>query len=102
MFQQADHGLVRFSAASEPSEKQPLAPGLGLKFLRDGQDSANLVAMFGIDGQPDDWNFFSNEWKNWIKKPDGSFALGLVAAKFATATNIIQAVGLSDWGLIDQ
>jgi hypothetical protein len=45
-----DNGLVRLSSAAAPSESQPLAPGMGLKFLRDGQDSANLVAMFGVDG----------------------------------------------------
>ena len=50
MFQKADLGIVRFSAAAEPTNTQPLAPGMGLKFLRDGQDSANLVSMFSVDG----------------------------------------------------
>ena len=62
MFEKADYGLIRFSSAIEPTKSSPLAPGMGLKFLRDGLDSANLVAMWSVDGQPDDWNFFSNEW----------------------------------------
>ena len=101
MFKQADEGIIRFSAAVEPSNKQPLAPGLGLKFLRDGQDSANLVSMYSVDGQPGDWNFFSNEFKNWIKAPAGG-ATKLLAGKFATATDLIQTVGLSNWGMVDQ
>ena len=54
IFQGADHGLIRLSSAAEPSSSQPLAPGMSLKFLRDGVDSANLVSMFSVNGQPDD------------------------------------------------
>jgi hypothetical protein len=53
IFKGANYGLVRFSSAAQPSVKkggQPLAPGLGLKFLRDGMDSSNLVAMFSVEG----------------------------------------------------
>lgn len=74
---------------------------MGLKFLRDGQDSANLVAMFGVDGQPNDWNFFSNEFKNWIAYPTGT-ATKTLAYKFSEATDLIQAVGVSNWGMVDQ
>lgn len=62
IFEGADHGIVRLSSAAEPTAdgKQPLAPGLGLKFLRDNVDSANLVAMWSVNGNPaGDWNFFS-------------------------------------------
>jgi hypothetical protein len=38
---------------------------MGLKFLRDGVDSANLVAMYSVDGQ-DTFNFFANDFKNHI------------------------------------
>jgi hypothetical protein len=52
IFKGASHGIVRLSSAAEPSltGSQPLAPGIGLKFLRDGMDSSNLVAMFSVDG----------------------------------------------------
>jgi len=97
VFKGAQHGLVRLSLALEPdTEELNTAPGMGLKFLRDGVDSANLVAMYSVDGQ-ESWNFFKNDFSNHI--PEISFAkkatLGL---KFATATRNIRQVGISDWG----
>lgn len=89
LFKGADNGIIRFSSAVKPDEtSQPLAPGMGLKFLRDQKDSANLVAMYSTDGQPDDWNFFSKNWSNWIPTPSGG-ATKALAAKFATATDMI-------------
>jgi len=36
IFKGADNGIIRFSSAVKPDEtSQPLAPGMGLKFLRD-------------------------------------------------------------------
>jgi len=69
------------------------APGIGVKFLRDGIDSANFVAMYSVDGQQG-WNFFKNDLLNHI--PKASLALLPVAEKFATFTHYIQEVGLSD------
>jgi len=50
IFEGADYGIVRFSAASKPDPKSNFTPGLGLKFLRDGKNSVNLVAMNSVDG----------------------------------------------------
>jgi hypothetical protein len=50
IFKGADQGLIRFSSAATPTKTQPMVPGFGLKFLRDGKDSANLVAMYSVDG----------------------------------------------------
>ena len=58
ILQGADYGIVRFGCPLIPNSLQTLTPGLGLKFLRDGMDSANLVAMYHVDGQPGEWNFF--------------------------------------------
>jgi hypothetical protein len=69
---------------------------MGLKFVRDGQDSANLVAMYGVDGQPNNWNFFGNDFTNHISGAH-SAALKVLSAWFATATNHIQQVGLKDF-----
>ena len=51
IFKGADYGIVRHSTATayNPAVKL-LKPGLGLKFLRDGVDSANLVSMYSVDG----------------------------------------------------
>merc|ERR1719228_1602409 len=62
IFEGATQGIVRFSLAKEPSNtSNSTAPGMGLKFLRDGKDSANLVAMYSVNGQ-DSWNFFKNDF----------------------------------------
>jgi len=97
IFKGAQHGLVRLSLALEPdTEKLNTAPGMGLKFLRDGVDSANLVAMYSVDGQ-ESWNFFKNDFSNHI--PDISFGKkATLGVKFATATRNIRQVGISDWG----
>ena len=95
LFQGASNGIVRISLAAEPSaDVLNTAPGLGLKFLRDGVESANLVAMYGVDGQ-ESWNVFANDWSNHI--PPATGPLVALGAKFATATPYIQQVGLSDW-----
>jgi len=96
VFAGADTGVIRLSCAAKPSKHfQPLAPGMGLKFLRDGIDSASLVSMYSVNGQ-DSWNFFHNDFSNHIG-PVESLKLKALGAKFATATDYIQAVGLSDW-----
>jgi len=73
---------------------------LGIKILRDDVDSANTVAMFGVNGF-DSWNFFERDAANHIGAA-GGVALTLVAKKFSTATPYIQTVGLSEWAEIDQ
>ena len=53
------HFQVRFSLALEPnSASRNTVPGMGLKFLRDGRDSANLVAMYSGRGIFDVHNIF--------------------------------------------
>ena len=51
MFKGSDYGLIRHSTASPYNkDTKHIAPGLGLKLLRDGVDSANLVSMYSVDG----------------------------------------------------
>jgi len=96
IFEGAGQGIARFSLAKEPSpDSRATAPGMGLKFLRDGMDSANLVAMFSVDGQ-DGWNFFQNDFWNHIGP--GGLELVPLEIKFSEATNYISEVALSDWG----
>jgi hypothetical protein len=83
IFKGAKYGLIRLSSAAKPSDSKinPLAnalgPGMGLKFLRDGMDSANLVSMYSVDGQPGDWNFFSNSFSNHVKDATGIQTIAL-------------------------
>lgn len=62
MFRGAKEGVMRISETTEtvPQEAKT-APGAGFKFPRDGMYSANIVAMFSLDGQ-DSFNFFKNRW----------------------------------------
>lgn len=94
LFEGATQGIVRFSSAAQAKEDRGLAPGLGLKMLRDGIDSGNLVAMFGVNGQPE-WNFFEHDFTTWIGAGE-STKLKVLSCKFATATKHIQNVGMSD------
>ena len=57
----ANNGLLRLSSAVDPgTDNSELAPGMGLKFLRNGIPSANLVSMYSVNGNPKgDTNFFS-------------------------------------------
>lgn len=90
IFKGANSGIVRLSSAAQPVVGgQPLAPGMGLKFLRDGGDSANLVAMYSVNGTPDDWNFFSKNFWTKIGPAEGA-ALNALAAKFAKETPFVQ------------
>lgn len=54
IFEGAEHGYIRMSCAAEPNTDKPASgnfiPGMGLKFLRDGIHSANLVAMYSVNG----------------------------------------------------
>ena len=49
MFRGADYGIMRMSLATEPSDNN-LVPGIGLKFLRSGVESANVVVMNSVEG----------------------------------------------------
>ena len=94
MFSGSSRGWVRLALASEPSPHQLLTrPGLGLKLLRDGRDSANLVAMFSVDGQQS-WNFFKNNFTTHYI-PSGDPVLIHLAVKFSEATNFIFQVNPS-------
>lgn len=91
----ADFGIIRLSCAKEPDPKEnPInnfTPGFGLKFLRDGMPSANIIAMYSVNGQYS-WNFFSKEFSNQIPEPEG-FALKALGKKFSSATPYIGTLG---------
>ena len=62
VFKGAKHGIARLSHAqyADNSSRTLPAPGMGLKFLRSGHDSANLLAMFSVAGQE------KLRWKNMV------------------------------------
>merc|ERR1712126_410983 len=96
IFKGASNGYARLSVAKEPvSTVQETAPGMGLKFLRDGMHSANLVAMYSVNGQ-ESWNFFKNDFTTHIGP--GGLELLPLQVKFSEATNYVQYSALSNWG----
>ena len=51
MFRGADTGFARLSLAAPIDTRSPnMRPGMGVKLLRDGVDSANFVCMYSVDG----------------------------------------------------
>ena len=88
IFKGADYGYIRLSSASRVNTKTPsMTPGMGVKFLRDGVDSANFVAMNSVDGQKD-LNFFAKDWSNHIPAST-NWTLIPLALRFRTATPYI-------------
>jgi len=98
IFQGASFGIVRISTFREPTptSTNPLF-GMGLKFLRDGVDSANLLAIYGADGQKS-WNVLKNSWTTHIPPPTNLKPFHLEVATFAAgASPHTVQVGISDW-----
>ena len=101
IFKGADSGYVRMSTAM-PVDKNThkITPGMGLKLLRDGVDSANLFAMFSMDGK-DSFNFFEHDWSNHAPEPHDETLIPL-EIQFKTLTEYTQTVGLSDMATYTQ
>ncbi|HYE00055.1 MAG TPA: hypothetical protein VEH84_11780 [Alphaproteobacteria bacterium] len=69
LFRGAECGLIRLSLTGAP-EKRGVAPGLALKLFVDGRPSANMSALFRLDGQGADHNYFANEFSNIVPESD--------------------------------
>lgn len=99
----AKHGFIRASSAAAPSTSSGWTPGVGVKFLRDGERSVNFVAMPSLDGQKcsgNDKNFFEKSFQNHIAATS-NFALKLIQKKFWQASSCPLMVGLSDFAKMD-
>lgn len=68
VFQGFDCGLIRLSITYKPTRRKAFAPGLALKVLRDGVPSANISALYALNGQEDDYNFFKNPLSNIVPR----------------------------------
>jgi len=58
--------IVRLSLAGKPGS---FSPGFAIKFLIDGQTSANLIGMVSLEGQGNCYNFFQNQLKTSVALP---------------------------------
>ena len=72
-----------------------MIPGVGIKFLRDGVDSGNFVAMESLNIQ-EGFNYFELDFSNHLIVPN-NIPMMLGSWKFATASANVKTIGLSDF-----
>ncbi len=82
IFQSGALGLARLSIAS-PSTSNYI-PGMALKLMINGEASTNLVAMYSLDGQGSDRDFFAHSFSTVVALPK-SRVLKIGAALFRKA-----------------
>ena len=101
--------IGRLSLAKEPvtSKSTPegahdnFAPGIALKCFRSGKDSANMIAMYSVEGQKS-WNFFKNNFTNHIPEEANTFMMKKVAETFSKATPYVATLGTTKAASIDE
>lgn len=71
VFEGSECALLRLSLTYKVAGGKPVAPGLALKILRDGNPSANVSALVSLNGQKRDWNFFKYPMSNVVPPGDG-------------------------------
>jgi len=88
-------GLLRMGPANDYTQTAlyKFTPGMGFKFFRTGQESANWVSLYTLDGQ-DSYNFFYNNQSNHIPGTSNP-AIYALQAKFEQGSGCAQQVGLS-------
>lgn len=100
VFKGADCGLLRLSLTYRPTKKRDVAPGLALKVLRDKVPSANISALYTLEGQGKDYNFFKNPLSNIV--PIGSdIGLKLVHSIFKRVSDYPEQLGAKDMAVFD-
>jgi hypothetical protein len=67
LFRSGGVGLVRLSLATPLTT--PYVPGMGLKIFVDQGSSINFQALYSLDGQGDNHNFFAHKLSTAIPKP---------------------------------
>ena len=102
IFKGAKNGIMRFSETTrtDPS-KAMTAPGFGLKFLRDGMDSANTVPMVSLDGQPS-FNYFKNRYQNHPGELENECARETLGKKLAEVSDHIGNMSVKHWCTHDE
>ena len=93
LFEKADSMLIRLSLATDPGKgKNAIVPGASFKLFRDAAESANFVAMWGLNAQ-ESYNFFANDFSNHVSIKG---APGILVNKFGTASTWASHIGISN------
>lgn len=102
IFRGATHGILRVSETVRTNpEVAQTSPGFGIKFLRDGMDSADTVTMFSFDGQSS-YNYFKNRWSTHLNEPLNECARQTIGKKLAETTDHIGAMSVMNWAFHDE
>ncbi len=101
IFSGADCALLRLSITYNPKDSKPLAPGLALKVLRDGVPSANVSALYTLEGQDRDFNFMKNPLSNIVPMGD-SIGTKLIHRLFKRVTSYPEQLKLSDMAKVNE
>ena len=100
-FNGSDCGLLRLSLTYKPTKKRSFAPGLALKIFRDGRPSANVSALYKLDGQGNDYDFFKYPLSNIV--PMGlTTPLKIVHKVFSRVSDYPEEILLDHLGDYDQ
>ena len=102
IFKGSDCSLIRLSLTYAPNKKKDdaVAPGLAFKVLRDGVPSANVSALYTLQGQEFNYNFFANPLSNIIPVGD-DWKLAVVSRIFESVTDYPEQLGVLDMASID-
>lgn len=101
IFEGSDCGLLRLSLTYKPTKKRAFAPGLALKLFRDGMPSANVSALYKLDGQGNDYDFFKNPLSNIV--PLGlTTPLKIVHKIFSRVSDYPEEILVDHLGDVDQ
>jgi hypothetical protein len=97
---QGASGLVRLSVTGDPS-KRGFAPGLALKLLADGRNSANFSALYTLTGQGQDYNFFAHPLSNIVPVVN-DLGPKFINGIFRRVTRYPTKLSLQDFGMFDR
>lgn len=105
LFKGSDYGFARLSWAKSVDLKSahPWLPGVAFKLLRDGQKSANFMAMTSLLGVNTP-NFFANDVTNHVPdlSPNADGLILKLKGAFEKASKWPVFLGLSDMSRYDQ
>jgi len=100
------YGLIRMGPATDPYSSgsgRDLVPGIGVKFLRTGVNSANFMLLHSLEPLPENnFNFFAETMSNHIPAEANSLQLKLMVQKFCQTGHCLSKVGISHLTTYDQ
>lgn len=101
VFKGAECAILRLSLTYRPTKKRDVAPGLALKILRDGVDSANVSALYTLEGQDKNYNFFENPLSNIVPMGSG-IGLKLVHSLFRSVSDYPEELVMKHFSEVDE